>query len=330
MSLKSLSKTRWKVEPDRVVIYPYGLFYIFAAIMAVLSVGLLYVYTRYENKPITASTPLLILAVVIVALFVGYASTYIEFDNRSGKMKKLLMGFLPVVNVPFSKLQGINPVSNTAGGYNYRLFRKNARYGKGIVVSSGYSKNDDPNAIAFVDEAVAVVHGYLDQHDSPADFTAPTITSYKYFEQDGSVYAIKTKKAGALIFALFFLGLAAWMFTVPVESLLATLLIIAFLLLFGLVFINAAFTKIVFDPYNKTVKRTGLFSFFNKQYDFSNFAGIQTIRHSMNFIYVRTSINLYFEVPGKNGKQEMFTIGSHYRSKSVERFIQEFYQVMAL
>ncbi|MCD8739124.1 hypothetical protein LT679_00805 [Mucilaginibacter roseus] len=298
--------------------------------MGVFSVVLLVVYTQYQNTSITTSTPLLLLSVLIVALFVGYGLTYVEFDNRSARMRKMLMGFLPVASLPFSQLQGINPVSNTAGGYNYRLFRKNARYGKGIVVSSGYSKSDDPNAIAFVDEAVTVVHGYLDLHDSPADFVTQPIASLKYFEQDGSVYAIKTKKAGALIFALFFLGLAVWMFTVSVESLLATLLIIAFLLLMGLVFLNAAFTKIVFDPHAKTVQRTGLFNFFNKHYDFSNFVGIQTIRHSMNFIYVRTSINLYFEVPGKNGKQDILTIGSHYRSKSVERFIQEFYQVMGV
>ncbi|WP_158827418.1 hypothetical protein [Mucilaginibacter lacusdianchii] len=330
MSLKSLSKTRWKIESDRVTIYPYGVFYVFTAVIAVLFTGLLWLYISYQNTTIVQSLPFVLFLLLMVVLFWGFASTYIEFDNRKGTMRKMLMGFIPTTTIPFGKLQGINAVSNMAGSYNYRLFQKNARYGKGIIVSSGYTKNDDPNAIAFVNEAVPMIHGYLDLHDSPTDYIEQSITSFKYFKQEGNIYTIKNNKAGALVFALFFFGLGIWLFTVPVESLITTLLMIALVFFFGLVFVNAAFTQLIFNPQARTVERKGLFKFLNKAYSLDHFAGLQTVRHSMNFIYVRTSVNLYFEVPGKNGKQDILTIGSRYRSKSVERFIQEFSQIMGL
>ena len=329
MSIKSLTKTRWKIEPSRVVIFPYGAFYIFVPIMAVLGAGLLFLYTHYQNVAVAEFLPLVLLILLIVILMWGAANTYIEFDNRQGRMRKMLFGFIPTVTIPFAELQGINVVSQiNTGSYNYNVFRKDARHGKGVVVSSAYTRNDDPNAIAFVNEAVPAIHGYLDLYDRPEDFVQKPITSYKYFEQEGSAYKVKNRKVGSIILGLLFFGVGIWLFSVPADSVLAILLCIALFFLFGLVFINAAFTQLIFDPQAQTVKRTGLFRFLNKQYDFADFTGIQTIRHTMNLIYVRTSINLYFEVPGKNGKQNALTVASLYRGRSVDRFIEEFYQIM--
>jgi len=329
MSLKSLTKTRWKIEPDRVVIYPYGLFYIFAPIMAVFSAGLLFLYTYYQNVTIAESLPLVLLALLVVVLMWGAANTYIEFDNRQGRMRKMLLGFIPTVTIPFAELQGISAVSLiTTGSYNYNVFRKNARHGKGVVVSSSYTRNDDPNAIAFVNEPVPIIHGYLDLYDQPEDFVREPITAFKYFKQQGAAYVIKQNKIGSLIFGFIFIGIAIWLFTIPTDSLLAIILCIALFLLFGLVFINAAFTQLIFNPQAQTVERTGLFRFLNKHYSFANFAGVQTVRHTMNFIYVRTSVNLFFELPDKNGKQDTLTVASLFKGRSVDRFIEEFYQIM--
>ncbi|GAA4919100.1 hypothetical protein [Mucilaginibacter defluvii] len=329
MSLKSLAKTRWKIEPDRVLIYPIGVFYIFVPIMAVLGTGLLFLYMHYQNVSITDSLPIVLLILLIVILFWGAANTYIEFDNRRGRMRKLFMGFLPTKTIPFAELHGIDVVSGIAtGSYNYSLYRKKSRYGKGIIVSSAYTRSDDPNAIAFVEEAVPVIHGYLDKHDSPADFVAEPITSYKYFEQTGGTYVVKSNKIGALITGIILLGAGLWLFTVPTDNFLAILICIALFFLFGLVFLNAAFTRLIFDPQAGTVKRTGLFKFFHKEYNFVNFAGIQTIRHTVNLIYVRTSVNLIFVVPEKNNKEVPFTVASLFREKSIDRFIKEFYSIM--
>ena len=326
MSLKTLAKTRWTIEADRVTIYPYGLFYILAGVIAIFFAGLLFLYMHYQNVTLADTLPLLLVVVFIVVVFWGFALTYIEFDNSKGRMRKMLMGFIPTTTIPLANLQGIDLVSGlTTGSYNYNLFRKDSRYGNGIVVSSSYTKSNDPNAIAFVDEAVPIIHSYLDGYDSAADYAEEPITSYQYFEKKGDSYSIKTKKIGGLIFGLLFIGFGIWLFTVPADNLFAIIFCIALFFLFGLVFINAAFTQITFDPQARTVKRTGLFRFLNKQYDFNNFTGIQTVRHTMNFIYVRTSVNLNFEVAGK---AHVLTVASLFRSKSVDRFIRELYQIM--
>ncbi|WP_233276840.1 hypothetical protein [Mucilaginibacter paludis] len=203
MSLKSLSKTRWKIEPNGVTIYPYGIFYVFTAILAVFFTGLIILYITYQNTSITESLPVVLFFVLMLVAFWSFGGTYIQFDNRKGTMRKMLFGFLPTTTIPLAQLQGIKAVT-TLQTYKYHLFLKDAQYGKGIVVSSGFSKNDDPNAIAFVNEAVPLIHSYLDRYNSPADYVAEQITAYRFFEQDGHVYAIKSKKVGLLVFGAIF------------------------------------------------------------------------------------------------------------------------------
>jgi hypothetical protein len=328
MSLKSLSKTRWKIEPNSVTIYPYGVFYIFTIVIAVLFSGLLLLFINYQNTTLTESLPFVLLLLLIVIIFWGFASTQIEFDNSQGSMRKLLMGFIPVANIPFSKLQGINAVSNMAGSYNYRLYRKDAKFGSGIVVSCGYTKNDDPNAIAFVNEAVPLIHGYLDMHDSPGDFVAEPITSFRFFEQTGNVYTIKNKRIGAIIFGLIFLVIGLYLLTIETNGALSKVFIVGITAFFGLIFLNAAFTTITFDTTAQTVERVGLAKFMNRKYHFGAFAGFQTLRRSINFVYAGTDVNMYFDVPGKAGKQDLFTIISLKKSTDIERFIQELNEVM--
>lgn len=328
MSLKSLSKTRWKIETDKVTIYPYGVFYAFTAIIAVVFACLLLVYLRYQNTTIAASLPITLLFLLMVVLFWGFAGTYIEFDNTKGVMRKMFMGFLPTATIPFGRLQGINVISNTVGSYNYRLFKKDARYGNGIVVSAGYTKNDDPNAIAFVEEAIPVIHGYLDMHDTPADYVTEPITSYRYFTQEGSIYTIKNRKAGALLFGFMFLLIGLFLLTIETNGALAKVIIVAATLFLALIFFNAAYTKITFDTAAKTIERTGLAKFLNRRYQFGAFAGIQTLRRSINFVYAGTDVNMYFDVPGKNGKQDLLTLTSLKKSGDIERFIQELYQIL--
>ncbi|WP_345953956.1 hypothetical protein [Mucilaginibacter sp. PAMB04168] len=330
MSLKSLSKTRWKIEQDKVTIYPYGVFYIFTAIIAVLFTGLLLIYINYQNTTIAESLPFVLLLLLMVVMFWGYGATQIEFDNSRGKMRKLLMGFIPVANVPFSKLQGINAVSNMAGSYNYRLFKKDAKYGSGIVVSSGYTKNDDANAVAFVEEAVPIIHGYLDLHDSPADYVAEPITSFRFFNQNGNLYTIKSKKGGAIFFGLLFLVIGLSLLTIETNGIVAKIFIVAATLFLALIFFNAAYTTLTFNQATQTIERTGVAKFLNRRYQFSAFAGIQTLRRSINFVYAGTDINMYFDVPGKNGKQVLLTVISLKKSADIERFIQELNVIMTI
>lgn len=329
MSLKQLSKTRWKLETDRVTLYPFGLFFILSAVLGVIFTGIMLVYVMYSNPTSSESISLFIFLLLITVLIWGSGNTYIEFDNRRGVMRKKLMGFIPVSTLPFNRLQGITPVTNVGGGYNYRMFKKDDRFGKGVTVSSGYAKNNDPNAIAFVEEAVPVIHAYLDQHDVLSDRTAPEpIKAYKYFVEKDGVFFIKTKPVAAVLFGLFFIGVAYWLFNTPTVSAITTTIMMLFMLAMGLVFINAAFTKFSLDPLQQIIRRKGLAGFLNKQYHFNEYAGIQTVRHTVNFIYARTSINMNFYAANKNGKREMLTVASLRRGKSIDRFLRELDQII--
>lgn len=328
MFLNTLRKTRWRIESDRVVVYPFGMFYILAVVFAVIFGGLVAYYVTYEHAILSESVPLMIFLFLPVIFLWASGGTYLEFNNREGRMRKMLMGFLPVNNLPFKSIQGINVVSNMAGGYNYRVFRKDAKYGKGLVVSSGYGKNDDPNAIAFVEQAVPVIHGYLDLHDSPADFVVEPITSFKFFNYDQGAYTVKTRKAWGILFGLFFIGLGVWLLTIPAKSVGGTLLMSGFMFVLGLIFINAAFTNTIINMETKTVERKGVLGFLNKTYHLNNFAGIQTVRQSVNFIYTGTQINMHFTIPGNDKKMDVLTVGTQKRNKHIERFVREVYEII--
>ncbi|RZM30235.1 MAG: hypothetical protein EOO88_01675 [Pedobacter sp.] len=327
MSFKSISQTRWTIEPDQVRIYPYGLFKIFAVVFGVLMAGLILFYLNLVQGDMTGTIPLFIVFIIIIAIFWGIAATYIEFDNRKGQMRKMSFGFIPTTTLSFTKLQGINVVSNTLGGYVYRLYEKEARYGRGIVVSSRYGKNDDPNAIDFVSDVVPLVHSYLDQHEPLTGVVEPLITDFKYFTQEGSIYTVKNNKAGGIIFGLVFLAIAGSLLTTGTDSPVVTLLIILVLVFVALVFFNAAFTKVTIDTAANMLYRTGPVKFTHRKYALEDYVGVQMLRRSVNFVYSGTDINLYFNVPEKN-KQTILTIASMRRSRNIERFMKELYQIL--
>lgn len=333
MSLKSLSKTRWEIEPNRVVIYPFGLYYIFAGILAMIFSGLLLTYISYQNTTIAASLPLVLVILLIVVLFWGFATTYIEFDNQQGRMRKMFLGFLPVKNIPLEKLKGIIPVTNLGlGSYVYRLYRKDAQYGKGIVVSSGYGKNDDPNAVAFVNEAVSVIHSYLDQYDTPADFVTAPVTSYKYFDQEGGDFILKKNKIGSVLLGLVLLAIGiheltpgAWL---AQDLSIGRICLLLFLLVGGPAIILVGFTTVTLSTFKKTIEKTSPISWGNQSHRFEDFVGIQTVRKSMNLIYSGTEVHLYFQKPDTD-KQEVMILQSFYRTSNVDRFIKELNSIMA-
>jgi hypothetical protein len=331
MSIKSLVQTRWKLEPDRVTIYPYGLCYILSAVLAVLFSGLLFVYLKYQNSSLNDAFPLVFILLLIVVLFWCFAGTSIEFDNISGTMRKKLMGFLPITSIPFSKLQGISPVSNLYGSYKYRLFRKDAKYGKGILVSSAYTKNEDPNAISFVEEAATTIHQYLDAYVLPTDYISAPITTYKYFAEQGDKFLLKKNKIGSTILGLILLGVGihelmpgAWLGN---ELAIGRIFMLAFLIVGGGAIFLAGYTQVTFDVIHRTLERKSPIGLGNRIYSFDDFNGIQTIRRSMNFIYSGTDVQLFFLQRGTD-KEEAIVLQSFNKSSNVERFIQEVNSIM--
>lgn len=332
MSIKSLSQTRWKLETDRVTIYPNGYFYILSAILAVGFAAIGFLYIKYENTSLSESLPMILLLMLVVVLFWGFAGTSVEFDNRSGVMRKKLMGFIPVANISFDKLQGISPVTSLYGSYKYRLFKKADKYGKGILVSCAYTKSDDPNAVAFVDEAATTVHKFLDQHDPGGAYTAEPITNYRYFEEQDGKYKLKKNKIGSIILGLILLAIGiheltpgAWL---GHDLSIGRICFLLFTLLGGPVIILAGFTTVVFDKTRQTVERKSPIGLSNRNYAFSDFNGVQTVRKSMNFIYSGTEVHLYFQKPNAN-KEEVMVLQSFFKSSNVERFIQEVHSIIS-
>jgi hypothetical protein len=328
MSLKSLSKTRWKTDTDVVTVYPFGLYFILGAVLSVIFMAIVLVYVNYTYPTTGEAVSLAIFLLFIAFLFGCFGSLKIEFDNHSGVMRRKLLGFIPFGSVRFHQLQGIDVVMNLAGSYSYKMFKKNERYGKGITVSSSYGKNDDPNAIAFVNEVIPIIHAYLDQHDvQPIVGQEPVLTSYQYFIDNGGSFELKNKKIGAIIFGLFFIGIGIWMLTSLDNSFWSTLILAIVMLFFGLVFFNAAFTRIVISKSDQTVQRVSPFGLGNVCYRFLDFAGIQTVRKSVNFAYAGTEVQLFFNLPDKN-KQEVLVISSLRRSHQIERFLLELNQII--
>ena len=326
MSLKSLSKTRWKVEADRITIYPYGLSYILAAVVAILFAAGYYVYLTYLQNSVESSFPLLIILTAIIIFFIAWAGTSVEFDLNEGKMRKRLMGFLPLNSVPFSRIHSINPVSNQMGSYTYKVFKKDNRYGKGFQLSCSYSKNDDPNAIAFVDQVVAPIHHHLENYDSPQDFKAVEITQYEFFNVQGGTYALKKNRIGSmgLGLLLLFIGIheltpAAWM---GHDLSVGRICFLLFTLVGGPVIIMAGFTVVTLDRNTRLLSRTSPIGLGNKTYSFDHFNGIQTVRKSTNLIYSGTDVQLYFIKPDTH-KEEAIVLQSFFSTKKVERFIAE-------
>jgi len=326
MSLKSLAQTRWKLEPNLVTVYPYGLSYILSAVLAVIFAAILFVYTYYLNSTLSESLPLVLVLVLMVLLFWGFAGTSIEFDNHSGIMRKKLMGFIPINTIHFSKLQGINPVANLYGSYKYRLFTKKNRYGKGILVSCAYTNNDDPNALAFVEEAATTIHGFLDAYDAEGDYAPEPITTYRYFDQQSGIFLLKKNKIGSTLLGLVLLLIgiheltpAAWL---DQELSIGRICVLIFTVVGGPAIILAGFTNITIDITKRTVERKSPIRLGNKTFAFDNFNGIQTVRRSTNFIYSGTDVQLYFLKPGTD-KEEVIVLQSFYKTRNVERFIQE-------
>ena len=326
MSLKSLSKTSWKIEPDRIVIYPYGLSYILAGVLAVIfAVGYI-VFLTYLNSSFESSMPLLLTLVATIILFVGWAGTYIEFDLSGGIMRKKLMGILPIASVPFSRIHGITPVSNMMGSYKYKVFKKDDRYGKGMLVSCAYVKTDDPNAIAFVEEVATPIHQHLAAHDAPEDYKPFRVDSYEFFSVEGGAYTLKKNRIGSILFGLALLSIGIHELT-PVAWLgdgysVGRICFLLFTLIGGPAIILAGFTDVTLNKSSRLLTRTSPIGLGNKTFSFDDFNGVQTVRKSTNFIYSGTDVQVYFLKPGAQ-KEDVIVLQSFFSTKKVERFITE-------
>ncbi|SFM61966.1 hypothetical protein SAMN05428949_0197 [Chitinophaga sp. YR627] len=327
----SITKTRWKIESDRIIIQPFGLLFILAGVLALIFAGLFIAFRAMGEQNIVGTGPVASFLFITLALFFLGGFTYIVFDRTNGVMKKMLFGFIPVRNIPFNKLQGVNIVTQGYGGFSFRLFTKAHKYGRGITLSSGYSKDTDRNATAFSNEVVPLIHQFLDAADPLPQEKLEAITDFKYFIPDGGVYTLKTSKIGLLIFgvACFALGIhectsAAWMKDLnPIGKILMT----AGPIVFGVLLIAAAFTKVTFNTGTRMIERKSPIRLGNLQHPFEHFVTFQTVRKTYNGLYSGTEVHMYFQKPGEN-KEKAVVLASFRNTQKIERFIQEVNSIM--
>jgi hypothetical protein len=327
----SITKTRWKIESDRIVIQPFRFSFILSSALAVIFAGIIIAFRSIGEQNIVTVIPFAsLLFGALVLLFLG-GFTYILFDRTNSKMKKMLFGFVPVRIVPFDKIHGVNIVTQRPGGFTFRLFTKNNKFGRGIVISSGYGKDTDANAVAFSNEVVPLIHQYLDAADPLPQAKEEFITDYKYFTADGGVYTVKGNKPATFILGLALLALgihectpAAWLVDLnPIGKALMT----GGPIVFGIICIAAAFTKITFNTGTRMIERKSPIRLGNYQYPFEHFVNFQTVRKSYNGIYSGTEVLMYFLKPGDN-KEKTVLLSTFRNSQKIERFVQEIQSIM--
>jgi hypothetical protein len=337
MALKKFAQTRWDIETQRVTLYPYRIFNALSIAFAIVLAGfVIFAYVMVNQDPIlsfSTGIPIFITFGVIVGLIWAIGRTKVVFDNDDKVMRKKLFGVLSIRSERFDDLAHVGIVRNTMGGFNYRAFPKSNKYGKGIVVSASYGKDDDPNAIALNSEAFPVIAQFLSAGYNPVESANEVIMDFKFYDNHPPYYAIKRNIAGSLILGLGLLALGINEITnhsiTHDSDTFHTDLVIGLFLIFGLFLIYSAFTKVIFDTNAKTVSRTNPLGMGNQTYNFADFVNFQITRRTTNMIYSGTDVKMYFQIPGSN-KQKILPLKSFRSTKKIERFLQESRYIMGI
>ncbi|BAV04368.1 hypothetical protein SAMN05421788_11095 [Filimonas lacunae] len=324
----ALTKTRWKIEPDRIVIHPNGLFFILGGLLALVYAGIFIAYRGIgQQNPIGSGTFALFLALIVVVFIMG-GFTYIEFNRNTSTMRKMWLGFIPVTSIAFEKLHAVNIVTKSAGGYNYRIFSKSNKFGRGTAISSGYSKDSDKNAVAFSSEVIPLIHSYLDAADPLPAAQTTTITDYQYFTiEEGGLYKLKINKARVALLGLVFVAIGMYAFTgagfVKDLNPIGKALVTFGPVILGLLVIAAAFTTVTFNTTTRTVERKSPIGINSMKLGFEQYINFQTVRKSYNGIYQGTDVILYFQKEAGSDKTKSLLLSTFRNTQKIERLMLE-------
>lgn len=331
MSIKELIKTRWSVESDRITISPYGWYFVASAIMAILFIGFtiaVYILEPYSfGKVIPIVLPFFL---VMIALFFASGYTKIVFDNNNFTMTKRWMGVVPVVTKSFDQLHGVNVMRQSTGGFNFRIYPRNDRFGKGWAISSYYNKDTHPNCVAFTTEVIPLIHKYLDMN-SPLPVQQEIITEYLYFKESNGLYTYKQRQVTFVILLVACLALGIHELTPYAFSLYKgdafRIAMIAGPFLFALIFLNAMFMTITFDTKNRIVEKKSPARIGNLKMPFEYFQNFHMIRKTTNGAYAGTEVHMIFHEPGAKNTKSMM-IRQVQNTKKIDRLVEEIKSIM--
>ncbi|WP_343673037.1 hypothetical protein [Chitinophaga sp.] len=331
MSIKKLIKTRWSIESDRITIYPYGWYFVLSVILALIFIGFFIAIAVLEPHSFGTATPFLIpLLLFSLVLFFASGYTHVVFDNNNFKMTKRWLGFVPVVTKSFDQLHGVNVMRQATGGFNFRIYPRDDKFGKGVAISSYYSKETHPNCVAFTNEVIPLIHRYLDMN-SPLPEQKEIITAYQYFTESNGIYTYKQRNITFVIFFIACLALGIHECTPYAFSLYkgdaVRIAMIAGPFLFAAIFLNGMFMKIIFDTKNRMVEKSSPARFGNLKMPFEYFQNFHMIRKTTNGAYSGTEVHMIFHEPGaKNTKSIM--IRQVQNTKKIDRLVEEIKSIM--
>jgi len=319
-----MAKTKWIIEPGTLTIYPKRNLRIIGLIFFVLIAAFGFFLSRsLQGNSAGLSLGFYGFMLLVPLLLIFIAETKVVFDGNSRKLYKKI-GFLPVGSIPFDDIATVQAYEVLGSGYNYRLFKKSNRHGKGLIVSSGYSKATNPNLIQFQQEVLPKI-------DELVFANAPvipkqTIYDFQYFKEQGGVYLLRDNKIGSFVFGFIFIGATVAILLNPDflarEGTFQGILITYFPALIGLALLFAATSNVRFDKVQRKVIRSTFAGRVVKEYPFDDLIRFQIIRKTTNLIYSGTEVRAEILIPAKN-KTTALMLKNFIGTKKIDRFIDE-------
>ncbi|PUZ22790.1 hypothetical protein DCC81_20395 [Chitinophaga parva] len=320
----SISKTRWNITADRITLYPFGQLFILGGALGLIFIGLITALHLLPGNQLPEYNTLLVLALLVSAGFILHGFTYIEFDRNTLRMRKVLFGFIPVLNVPFEKLYGIKLIQRVGAGAGivYRLVYNADKYGKGITVSSGYGQKDK-RAEDFSQTVIPAVHQFLDAA-APAAAPQPTvITEYEYFTWADDVFTVKVKKATNVIVGTCAIALGVYILYAGSDmGAIRQWGIGGACVVVGAIILGTLFTPINFNTRTRLIEKKAPSWAGGTQIPFDNIVDVHLVRHHRNGIYTHTAVSLKYQRAG-SGKTGNLPIATLRDSRKIERLLAE-------
>ncbi|WP_345949263.1 hypothetical protein ABDD95_20670 [Mucilaginibacter sp. PAMB04274] len=166
MTYSSIVQRRWKITPEKVIIYPYGVLYLISASLAVTR-SVWFAFIGYLSKDtltiddVLDLWPLYFIFTSVLVLLWVFVRTAIIFDRPAQMMYKKLFGLIKTTQIRFDQVQAIVPVMNVRAAYQYRVFAKNRPDNTFTIISSPYLTEQSLHAVRFQQHVLAALQQFL-------------------------------------------------------------------------------------------------------------------------------------------------------------------------
>jgi hypothetical protein len=319
-----MTKTKWLVEPNRIIIYPSFILRLIALISGgILTCIWLFIIISTMQYGVNPGIFLgLIFILIMVLIMTAAGNTTLTFDAATRRMYKRPFGMLSAQTLDFDQIAAIQSVGGTTG-MTYRAYLKSDRHGKGIIISPGFRDAQDKNAIRFRQEVLPQLEAMVVGGQPTAANTMPLpITTFEYYDEKDNIYTLKQSKTGSIVLVIILLAVWGWMLYMPGISKttsqkmwpLVLLAIPILLIIYGL------FTTISLDKNNRKIVRASFGSLFRKEYSFDDFVRFLIVRKTTNLVYAGTDVRMQLNVG--NQSREL-NLRSFQKTNKIERFLEE-------